>query len=393
MNKKILFTFITVILSISVFSPYVNAAKSINDLKKEMEQRSTERKKTEKEINSKKGERDDRVDERNSLDLQISGLLSDIDDTESVINEKQDEINKKNDEINKLNGIIEENNDKLKERMKIMYEYGNSSYLELILDAKGLSDFFSRVSVVKDIVKHDRELINTYVNAKNEVEEAKNVVEAEQKEQIEAKNILENKKGELETLQKQKETIINELNSDIKALEKQEQQAEDDYNSLKSELQKALAEEEKKKQASKKTSSGSAAPAFSSNGQFVWPSAASSRVTSQFGKRNAPNARATTNHRGIDIGAPSGTNVLAADAGTVVTAGYNGSYGYYVTINHGGGYVTLYAHNSRLLVSKGVSVSRGQVIAKVGSTGNSTGPHIHFEVMVNGVCQNPMNYF
>ncbi|HPF18365.1 MAG TPA: M23 family metallopeptidase, partial [Bacillota bacterium] len=97
-------------------------------------------------------------------------------------------------------------------------------------------------------------------------------------------------------------------------------------------------------------------------------------------------------HTGIDIAAASGTNILAANAGTVITAGWNNSYGYMVMIDHGGGIVTLYAHSSKLLVNKGTVVGRGQAIAKVGSTGMSTGPHLHFEVRVNGVYKNPRDY-
>lgn len=384
MKNKFVLSAVTAIVALSLLQPYVYAAKSVSQLKQEMQQREEERKKTEKEINSKKDERDTKVRERNSLDLKISDLMSDIDDTQDVIDEKQAEINEKNDKINELTEIIDENTDKLKARMKIMYEYGTSSYLELILESKGLSDFFSRVSVVKDIVKHDKELINTYVNSKNEVEAAKSVIEAEKAEQVEAKSILEGKKSELVTLQNQKQELINSLNSDIKSLEAEEKKIESDYNSLKSELNKALAAQ---------SSSSSSAVVYKGNGKFLWPSPASTRITSYFGKRNKPNAAATSVHRGIDIGVPTGSNVLAAEAGKVVTSGYNSSYGYYVTINHGGGYVTLYAHNSKLLVSKGDTVTKGQVIAKSGSTGNSTGPHLHFEVMVNGVCQNPMNYF
>ena len=383
MKKKLILILTSVALTISFFAPYTYAAKSVSQLKKEMEQRDAERKKTEKAINSKKDERDAKVQERNDLDLKISDLVSDIDDAQDVIDEKQAEINEKNAEITKLNGVIDENTDKLKTRMKVMYEYGNSSYMELILESKGLTDFFSRVSVVKDIVKHDKELINTYVNAKNEVESAKATIETEKKEQVEVKNILQGKKSQLESLQSQKQELINSLNSDIKALEAAEKKQEEDYNSLKSELNKAIAAEQAK----------SSAPVYKGNGKFTWPCPASSRISSGFGKRDKPNAKATSVHRGIDIAAPMGSNVVAGEAGVVATAGYNSSYGYYVTINHGGGYVTLYAHNSKLLVSKGATVTRGQVIAKSGSTGNSTGPHLHFEVMVNGVCQNPTKYF
>lgn len=382
-KKRFFIAGISLFAAFSLIMPYASAAKSVSELKKEMQQRENERKKTVNEINSKKNERNEQIKQRNSLDLQISDIMSDIDDTQSVIDDKQKEIAEKNSEIEKLNGVINENTDKLKIRMKVMYEYGSASYIELILKSKGLSDFFSRISVVKDIVAHDKELINTYVNAKNDVENAKSVIEKEKNEQVEAKNILQSKKNQLEQLQAQKDAVIKLLNSDISTLEIQEKKAETDYNSLKNELDKALATQ----------NSSSSAVVYKGNGKFLWPSAVSTRVTSEFGKRNKPNAKATSIHRGIDIGAPLGSNVLAAEAGTVVTAGYNSSYGYYVTINHGGGYVTLYAHNSKLLVSKGDTVTRGQVIAKCGSTGNSTGPHIHFEVMVNGTCKNPRNYF
>ena len=236
---------------------------------------------------------------------------------EDVINDKQKEIEQKNEEIEKLTGIIDENTDKLKTRMKIMYEYGNSSYLELVLEAKGLSDFFSRVSVVKDIVSHDKELINTYVNAKNEVELAKSVVEQEKNEQVEAKSILENKKGQLVTLQNKKDAIIKSLNSDITSLEAQEKKAEEDYNSLKSELNKALAAA----QAAAKSSSSSTTPAYVGNGKFIWPSAASTRVTSEFGKRNKPNAKATSVHRGIRHRSSLGKQCSCSRGGNCINCG------------------------------------------------------------------------
>ena len=127
-------------------------------------------------------------------------------------------------------------------------------------------------------------------------------------------------------------------------------------------------------------------------GTFCWPSESSTRVTSEFGMRIHPILKVNKMHTGIDIGAAAGTNVLAANSGTVIKAGWNNSYGNVIMIDHGGGIVTLYAHNSKLLVSTGDVVSRGQVIALVGSTGNSTGPHIHFEVRVNGEYQNPRNW-
>jgi murein DD-endopeptidase MepM/ murein hydrolase activator NlpD len=125
---------------------------------------------------------------------------------------------------------------------------------------------------------------------------------------------------------------------------------------------------------------------------MCWPSESSTRISSPFGNRLHPILRIYKLHTGIDIAARSGTNILAANAGTVISAGWNNGYGYMVMVDHGGGIVTLYAHSSKLLVRKGNVVARGQAIAKVGSTGMSTGPHLHFEVRVNGIYKNPLDY-
>lgn len=358
------------------------AAKSVSELKKQMEERNESIKQTEKEINAKKSEKDEAVQKRNSLDLQISAMLDDISDVEEVINEKEAEINAKNAEIEALTLQIEETNNKLKTRLKVMYEYGTTSYLQLILESKGLSDLVTRLSVVKRVYDYDKNVIAEFINTKQQVEDARQLIVNEQKEQIEARDILEKKKSSLEALKSEKQQIIDELNSDINALEKEEKQKEADYEALKNELNAALAAE----------SSRSSKSVYTGNGQFAWPSDSSTRITSSYGYRTHPISGKQSLHRGIDIGAALGSNVLAAESGTVVTAGWNNSYGYYITINHGGGLVTLYAHNSKLLVSKGDKVTKGQVIAKCGSTGNSTGPHIHFEVQLNGALQNPMNY-
>lgn len=358
------------------------AAKSVSELKKQMEERNESIKQTEKEINAKKSEKDEAVQKRNSLDLQISAMLDDISDVEEVINEKEAEINAKNAEIEALTLQIEETNNKLKTRLKVMYEYGTTSYLQLILESKGLSDLVTRLSVVKRVYDYDKNVIAEFINTKQQVEDARQLIVNEQKEQIEARDILEKKKSSLEALKSEKQQIIDELNSDINALEKEEKQKEADYEALKKELNAALAAE----------SSRSSKSVYTGNGQFAWPSDSSTRITSSYGYRTHPISGKQSLHRGIDIGAALGSNVLAAESGTVVTAGWNNSYGYYITINHGGGLVTLYAHNSKLLVSKGDKVTKGQVIAKCGSTGNSTGPHIHFEVQLNGALQNPMNY-
>ncbi len=376
--------FFTVLISFIIIFSFVTtsfAAKSVNELKAEMQKRNEQIKQKEKEINAKKTEKNAEIEKRNSLDLQISGLLDDIEETQTLIDAKETEIQAKNAEIDAISAEIEENDKRLKDRLVIMYEYGSTSYIELLLESNGLADLVTRISVIRSVYNYDKDVINKFVESKQKVEEAKQLIVNEQNEQIEARNILEEKKSTLDSLKKEKDKIINELNSDIKALEKEEAKIEADYQAIQNELNAAL------------SSSSKSSTQYKGNGKFCWPSAVSQRITSPYGYRPHPISGVRKLHRGIDIGAGMGTNVLAADSGTVMTAGWNNSYGYYITINHGSGLVTLYAHNSKLLVSKGDKVSKGQVIAKCGSTGNSTGPHIHFEVQVNGKLQNPMNYF
>lgn len=388
-NLKILFSLLLSIAVLFSCETFVLAAKSLNELEQEMAERSKEIKEKEAQIKAKESEKDAQVEKRIELDLQIGGLEEDIDAVEATIKEKEAEIEEKSNRIDELQELIEENQDTLKNRIRVMYEYGNTSYLEVLLEADGFGDLLTRISLLKDIVSHDQKIINDYISAQTELEQAKQTVITERDEQVSAKSMLESKQAELKTLQSQKQAIIDELNADIKALEKEEKAAEAEYNNIMAEVKKAQAELERQRT----SSSGSKTAVTKGSGQFVWPSAASTRITSSYGKREKPNANATSVHRGIDIGAPNGTDVLAADSGTVIVAGTGRSYGNYVVIDHGNGYTTLYAHNSRNCVSVGQSVSRGQVIAKVGSTGNSTGPHIHFEISKNGTLINPMNFF
>ncbi len=365
-----------------VLSVPAMAAKSISELKKEMSERQEKMKETEAKIKAKENEKDAEIEKRIELDVQITALEEDIDATNAVIAEKDEEIEAKNAEIERLQDEIEESRENLQGRLRIVYEYGSTSYLEILLEADGFGDLLTKASLVRDIARHDQGVINSYVADQTAVKDAKTIIENEKAEVVSARDILADKQGTLKSLQAEKQALIDSLNADIKALEKEEKAAEAEYNSIMAEVKRA-----------QQKNSSSGVTVTKGTGQFVWPSAVSTRVTSYFGYRDKPNAAATSNHRGIDIGAPNGSNVLAADAGTVIVAGSGRSYGNYIVIDHGNGYTTLYAHNSRLCVSVGDSVSRGQVIAKCGSTGNSTGPHIHFEVKKNNTPVNPMNFF
>ena len=377
--KRILSLFLALSISFSGFC-VVNAAKSVNELRKELENNQKKSEQTKKEIKDKQAEVKSFSAESDALDVEILALQADIDSVQAVIDEKNAEIDAKNAEIEFLNEEARKTREKLKTRMKVIYENGMTSYLEMIFEANGIADLFTRIAVVEAIVKHDNNMISDYNAQAQLVEEAKAVVETEKNEQVEAREILEEKQSVIKQKQAEKDKLINKITNDIKSLKKIEAQIEQAERQLQNQIDAAL------------RSSSQSSVVYKGNGKFQFPLASYTRVSSQYGYRIHPISGTRKLHSGIDYAAPHGTAIYAGDDGVVLTSGWVNGYGYTVTINHGSGYVTLYAHCSSLLVKSGQSVKRGQTIAKVGSTGNSTGNHLHFEVRVNGKAVNPAGY-
>jgi murein DD-endopeptidase MepM/ murein hydrolase activator NlpD len=325
----------------------------------------------------------------------------------------------------------------MKKRIKYMYENGNTSYIEIILDAGSLSDMLNRAEYIEKVMKYDKNMLNTYQDTKQKVIDK----ESELEERIQKLNDLteevEYEKQTVETLVDDKtaevekyndkiassEGQVSEFNNEIEEqealieelLEAERKRVEEEERRKKEEEKRRKEEEERKKQeqqqqqqqdqqnnnsSNSNNTSNNSDDSDSSNDSdntgsstsFTWPCPGSHTITSSFGYRNSPTAGASSYHQGIDIGAPSGTSIVAAGSGTVVTASYSGAAGNFIMISHGNGVFTVYMHCSQLLVSVGDSVSKGQKIGLVGSTGISTGPHLHFGVSVNGSYVNPLNY-
>jgi len=379
MKKKLLSIFLSVSLVCSCVLP-IYAAKSVNQLKSELSQNKKNTEETKKKIASKKAEQNTQIAQRNALDVEIAGLQTDIDAVQEVIDEKNREINAKNAEITELDAKLKDTDKRLKKRMKVIYESGTESYLELILKADGIADLFTRIAIVDSILKHDNSIMDDYTAQIEEVTAARAIVENEKKEQIEAQDILKDKQNQIKAKQNEKQKIIDSLSSDINELKKQEAEQEKAYKQLQSQITAAL------------NASSQKTVKYKGNGKFGFPLTSYTRVSSPYGYRIHPITGTKKMHTGIDYAAPYGTAILAAEDGVVLTSGWVGGYGYCVSINHGDGYVTLYGHCSSLLVSSGQSVKKGQTIAKVGSTGNSTGNHLHFEVRIGGKTVNPASY-
>ena len=243
-----------------------------------------------------------------------------------------------------------------------MYKNGSLGFVDVLLGSGSISEFVSNLEIIQKIYKNDMDVLDT--------------LDKEHKELQAIKKQLKEKRAKLAT---QKDELADEkakLDEKKKALKKEEDALKAEADRLTSEILSMI---DKNSQYI--------------GGEFTWPCPASTYITSSFGNRLHPILKSWIFHTGLDIGCSSGKDILAAASGKVIMAQVYGGYGNCVMIDHGGGIVTLYGHASKLCVSKGDVVKRGQVVAKVGSTGRSTGPHLHFEVRKNGEYVNPMKYF
>lgn len=373
MFKKSIILSLSILFAIESFTP-LNAGGSVNDLQNKQASIQNQILEYRNEANALKNEKNSMQADIDSLQLEINALNLELQNYELQKQELNMKINLKEEEIIKLNKEIEENNKLLGERLRAMYKNGTSGYIELILNAENLTDAMTRVDIVQLIVESDVELLKSIEEQKKKVEEVKLSLENEKLELANVIKELNDKKESVETAAKTKDEYISSLEQDIKSLE----------------LLMA-AEEAQSSQIERDILSLQGAGEFSGGG-MVWPLPGYSRISSYFGGRADPITGAWSNHRGIDIPGPYGQPIVASNDGIVIFSGYHWSYGNYVIIDHGGGISTLYSHASKLLVSKGQAVSQGETIALVGSTGYSTGNHVHFEYRINGAPQNPLNY-
>lgn len=379
--KKRVVVMLLIVTAFLCMMPMIFAAKSLSELEEDLAENRESIEETRKDIKEKQSEKSELQKKKDEIDLEIATLQADIDDIQAVIDEKNTAIDEKNKEIEETEKSIEKTDVLLKKRMKVMVENSDTSYLGILLESDGISDFYTRMYIIETIVGHDNQLIENYKTQKTTLETAKATIETEKAEQEEAKGLLEGKKSTIVEKQEEQQALIDEIQGDIKELKRQEAEMEKAEKQIQAQIDAAMATSDHKDLT------------YTGSGKFILPLASYTRISDPYGLREKhPITGKRTMHNGIDYAAPSGTAIYAAEDGVVLTSGWINGYGYTITINHGGGYVTLYAHCSSLIAKAGDKVTKGQTIARVGSTGNSTGPHLHFEVKVNGVAQDPAKY-
>lgn len=352
--------------------------KTVEQLEKDKQELNAKIKENQKQLDSVAAKKKQEQSKQKNLEgqigtvqQQISLYLNKIDIVTEQIAQKELEIDQKLAEV----AVSEE---QFAKRVRAMYINNTSnSTLNTILSAKSFSDMLNQTEIVKRVSATDQEMIDELTKQREELEKLKADMEAQKEDLSATKNSYDKQSSQLNTLLGQSESTESELLQLEKQYMDNKKKQQKEMQALEAEIQRVIAE-------------NAGADAYG-DGILKWPLPNNKVISSPFGWRVLFGQR--DYHTGIDIPAPKGTSIQSADAGKVILVQKsNSGYGWHLVVDHGGGYVTLYAHSSAIYVNSGDMVQKGQSIAGVGTTGNSTGNHLHFEVRVNNVQQNPINY-
>lgn len=396
MGKRSIKTGLIALAAVLAVIPVQAAGKGdIDSAKDKISSLEEEKKKTEETIQELENLKADTESYVKELDGELARLDDELSSLDSRITDKEADIEETKAQLEEAKKTEEEQYASMKLRIKYMYEKGDTSYLDLLLESGSMSEMLNRAEYIQQISSYDRKKLTEYGEIKEKIADDEEKLEAEHEELLTLQEQTKAKQDSVEKLVGEKSRELQKYQNQIAANESQLASYQEDIEAQENRIQQIEAElkrqeEEARKKAQEK---GEEYKTVSiGNISFIWPCPSSSRITSGFGGRSSPTEGASSNHKGIDIGASSGSDIVAAADGTVTISTYSYSAGNYIMINHGGGVSTVYMHCSKLLVSVGETVKKGQVIAKVGSTGYSTGPHLHFGVRVNGAYVNPSQY-
>lgn len=346
----------------------------------------TDIKKIKQELETKKSDLKNYVKE---LDKNLETINVKIADLEALITQKENDITLTQAELEAAILTEESQYEAMKARIQFIYEEGDAYYLDLVMGADSFGDFLNRVDYVEQLSAYDRKMLDSYILNRQLIEACKRQLEADKALLDEAKETVVAEKEALEALIDEKTKQITAYESDINSKEKAIKEYEEDIKAqdeLIQALEAAVAEEKKR------LLEENGIVLTYDGGAFKFPVAKYTRISDDYGMRMHPTLHVEKFHNGVDLAAPTGTAIYAAYDGIVVASDYGATMGNYVMIDHGDGLYTIYMHASELYVKKGDIVVRGEKIAAVGSTGRSTGPHLHFGVRLNGSYVSPWKY-
>lgn len=329
------------------------------------------------------------------LDGELAQIEGELESLEGQVEQKEQEIQAAGQELEAARQAEARQYESMKLRIRYMYERGETSFLDMLFQSDSVSQLLNRAEYISQIADYDRKKLEEYGQIREEVARRERELEEERETLLELQEAAEARRESVRTLMAEKSAEIERYEEQIAGAEGQISEYDRDI-AAQEEIIRAIEEEMKRKEEEERKKAEAAGQTYTpvslGNISFIWPCPSSSRITSEFGGRSSPTEGASTNHKGVDIGAASGSDILAAASGTVTISTYSVSAGNYIMIDHGGGVSTVYMHCSSRLVSVGDEVEQGQVIAKVGSTGYSTGPHLHFGIRSGGDYVNPLQH-
>lgn len=360
--------------------------KEAEDEKKQLQNNLTDIKKIKEALETSKNDLANYVKE---LDNNLASIEQKIEELKGMIAEKEEELTATEADLEEAQKKEAEQYEAMKVRIKFMYERGSDLYIELFFSSDSFGEMLNKADYIEQLSAYDRNMLDEYALNSQMIQLYKEEVEAEKELLDEAKSAVVAEQENLQALIGEKEQQITAYQSDINNKEEAIKEYEADIaqqNEVIAALEKAVAEEKARLLAENST------VITYDGGIFAWPCPAYKRISDDYGNRMHPTLGIEKFHNGVDLAAANGSDILAAYDGQVVASDYSSSMGNYIMIDHGNELYTIYMHASALYVSKGTTVTKGQKIAAVGSTGRSTGPHLHFGVRLNGSYVSPWNY-
>lgn len=396
-------------LIVSLIPTRASAASS-SEIKKQLEELKEEKEEIQAQIKEVQGQYDanaeeitDMVEQKDAIDQEIGLLHEQVSNINEQLAAYSQLIADKQDELDAAEYHLAELNEKNKERIRAMEEEGKLSYWSIIFKANDFSDLLDRINMIQEINASDQRRLEEMSAAAEKVAAAQEELETEKADLELARDELDATELQLEEKRAEADELLTELiakGKEYQAMIDESEELQDDLMEEIAQAEKDLKEAEYKEwlatyvPPTTRPSGTDTTPSTQAPSSSGWVSPLSSyTLTSPFGMRIHPIKKVWKMHQGVDMSAPQGTPIYAAKSGKVTKTSYQaGGAGYYVSINHGDGFSSVYMHMTHYIVSPGDYVSAGQVIGYVGSTGGSTGPHLHFGIAYNGTYVNPMNY-
>jgi len=360
-----------------VLPAILTSADTLSDKQKELDAIKAQMKAAEQKAAQVNKQQQSVTAELTKLEREIERTTADLRTFETRLRSSENELAQITKDLNDAESRLDTRSEQLGYRLRALYERGPISYLEVLFNATTFADFVNRFLLLKTVVNEDVRIYQEVEVQKELIAERKIAAEVKRQEIALLREQTAAQKTNLESRSASRTKVLHQLNQD----KAQAQKAYNELNALAQEIDKVI-----KELLANSTGQGT--------GTFTWPVPGFPKITSAFGWRTHPIFKTQEFHSGIDIGGAGivNRNIVASDSGTVILADWLGGYGKTVILDHGKGFSTLYAHTNTILVKEGDKVVKGQAIAKVGSTGNSTGPHLHFEIRKNGNRVSPTQY-